>query len=96
MMDDPLFDDAELIEVETVLSSDTLDIRRGASTPETRARYAVIKSKWHDLAGGPVALPHEADRVPVLSDGSIQAGTNTELFPKENEKWPYMNIRGGG
>ena len=40
-----LFDDAELIEVETVLTSDTLDIAGGASTPETRERFAFLKTK---------------------------------------------------
>lgn len=39
-MESLLFDDAELIKVETVLTSDTLNIRNGASTPETRERYA--------------------------------------------------------
>ena len=44
-MDDPLFDDVELVEAETVLSSDRLNINGGASTPETRARYAFLKTK---------------------------------------------------
>jgi hypothetical protein len=39
------FDDPELIEVEVAMSSDRLNVGRGDSTPETRARWAKLKSK---------------------------------------------------
>ena len=42
------FDDPELLEVETVLTSDRLNIDRDASTPETKARWAKLKSRKED------------------------------------------------
>jgi hypothetical protein len=71
-----LFDDAELIEVETVLTSDTIAIGRSDSTPETQARWSVLKAKKEGAtAGRPIALHQDGDhRIrPVSMDMTDEA-----------------------